>query len=111
MSSLAQALAQTDDSREICCPHCKSEYTHQRETIVRRRRGEDGPGVRVAVDGAGNAASAELGADAAEWAGRRNDVAILLDCEDCEGRSVLLVQQHKGQTLVVVRPMGAGESA
>jgi hypothetical protein len=92
----------------LCCAHCGWEFTHQVDHVVHLRDREDGPGTRFQVNHEGSTAG-PFREDENACAGRRDDAAILFECERCERASELIVMQQKGQTLLtVIRARGAG---
>lgn len=79
----------------VRCAHCDSEYVHHDIVEVFERTREDGPTLRAEIqkgqvtvdrDGTGNPSS------------RRHGLAVGFWCEQCDGRTVLTLAQHKGQT-------------
>lgn len=86
----------------VCCANCDHEFTYQKTVVVHLRDMEDGPGKAVEVNRDG-VLERRLPKDSKLWAGRRDDIVIALDCENCDEPSELVIQQHKGQTFVFVR--------
>lgn len=101
------------------CPRCGGNNMHHGDVHIDNRVTEDGPGVRVTVEGGTGSGTARDflagGGDAggpgwgsvavraavgSDFAGRRDDVTISMMCEQCGPVGALVVAQHKGCTLV-----------
>lgn len=94
---------------EFSCAACGSAYTHQDVIHVRiRDRGrEDGPGHQYSIGMATPLEEALIQRTALSadwiWKGRRDEVAIVLTCEQCPALTEVLIWQHKGQTFQALR--------
>jgi hypothetical protein len=75
----------------VVCPSCQSDYTHVRHvgTLV----GSDHREAVVSYDGTDPSGSTPS---------RRSAVEIVFSCENCEEHFALVIQQHKGISLVEV---------
>lgn len=80
------------------CPACGSDYTHQSVVTVNARPKEDGPGVAVMVDVSGLVTQGPLLPPG--FVGRRQDLHIRFECEQCDGGFRLWIAQHKGRTFL-----------
>lgn len=83
----------------ILCPKCGNDNLHHGEVQVWNRQGEDKAGKKTIVfpDGGQNTLAVE--ADRG-FAGRRSDVRMKFNCEQCPMTSWLYIIQHKGSTLL-----------
>lgn len=97
--------AQLDDVT-LCCPACAAPADLHHMVIAIYQRGdgcfaEDCAGTETVLQG-DRLTQRWLDADAPEFVGRRNHVALSFYCEQCGDsvRHVLIIQQHKGRTLV-----------
>lgn len=100
----------------LLCPKCQDVYVHHAGVTVNTRVNEDEPGTRVTIAGGTGSGSARAwvkdhgdpaggsvamrAADGDDFAGRRDDVSIAFLCEHCGWIGSLVVQQHKGCTLI-----------
>jgi hypothetical protein len=96
------------DESPVICTGCGSNHTHQHTVFVRARETEGGPGRQYTI-GPGLMV-AELPADSYVWHGRREELVVLLTCEQCEGLTELILRQHKGETLLSVGRLKAVRS-
>jgi hypothetical protein len=80
------------------CPRCGFYYLHQSVVTVYSRAREDDPTVEIEVR---NTATIEVRTKATRNpSSRRDGLAILFDCENCDFVGELTIAQHKGNTLV-----------
>src|SRR4249919_2662032 len=83
---------------QLLCPGCGGEYLHQiAYTIYERPSGEDG--LTIAIDVA-NVDSIIHSVSRRNPSKRRQGLAILFECEHCDGFIELKIQQHKGTTFL-----------
>jgi hypothetical protein len=91
------------DDDQLSCEHCGGQYLHQFKVEVFFRNEDAEEGIHVQID------ASQLLADA-KMAGcpslRRDGVRILLYCEECIQVTALTISQHKGITLVDIKPSG-----
>ena len=90
----APKFARSDNYLSLKCPQCKEAWLHQTRAHVAFRDDEDGPGTVT---------ECACGVSAARRSntlpGRRDSLRITFQCEQCDGDMVLMIMQHKGQTL------------
>lgn len=78
------------------CPRCSGPFLHQGLVEVTQRE-EDAPkGIHVLVD----KQTVRVDTDAVKGnpSARRDGIRIAFWCEDCHNTSLLLIEQHKGNT-------------
>lgn len=80
------------------CPSCGGEYLHHKQVWVYERDAEDGPGTVVLVKGSADVRVERRPAD--ELPGRRDSLMVQFFCENCDAEPTMMVEQHKGQTLL-----------
>lgn len=91
------------DGLNLLCPSCGGNNLHQQHTTVATRPREDALGVVFTVSAARSAVSP---ATEDSYVGRRGDICIAFSCEECgDGTRTLVIQQHKGSTLVWWKPL------
>jgi hypothetical protein len=90
-----------DGDEAISCPNCGDAYLRSGAVRIRERSvNEDGPGHELTVEH-GVVQREELPADHPRWRGRRQDVAIAFECENCDASPLILrLVQHKGVTFL-----------
>ena len=96
-----------DHQPALKCPFCPSEYVHIELVHVGARR-EDQPPYLITVDAIAGQVRENPAYEARS--SRRQWVELVVNCEGCDGGSIVLAQ-HKGQTLVNLnsgRPTGGG---
>jgi hypothetical protein len=81
----------------MACPLCGEEWTHVDEVVMGGRAREDGPVTTTRVGPDGLVKSQTV---SASGGGRRHIVALIGNCETCQGNFSITFQQHKGQTLI-----------
>ena len=80
----------------LACPKCAGEFLHHSQVTIRNRQVEDAPGFSTTVTQEGvNRQPISTG-----FRGRRSDLEVTLECEDCEGVFRLVIMQYKGWTLL-----------
>src|ERR1051325_918996 len=84
------------DAVNLLCA-CGHEYLHQGKVVL-QDRAEDDPGTRTTLDVQGMPLVETI--NDPEFVGRRNDLQIEFTCEQCEKTNTLVIQQHKGYTLI-----------
>ena len=82
------------------CPKCSSNFTHNSKVNIIFRQKEDGDGVDTTVTRS-SFTSCPIISDKIE--GRRDNIYIHFDCESCQHNIILHIQQHKGQTRLIVQ--------
>jgi hypothetical protein len=89
------------DSQVLACPNCSNSYLHHDkvEAWERNNNGEDNAGFVVTTTG--ESTTIKSVKDRGGFRGRRNDVRISFYCEDCDVKSCLVVEQHKGNTFLL----------
>ena len=104
--ALADALIGATDLHpaELECPSCGGANLHHDVVVVRGRDGEDRAGTHVEVSADGKVTTRRLDTNSREWWGRRHELVVSIWCENCPELSDLVIAQHKGATLVFMRP-------
>lgn len=92
------------DGGTLLCPECGGSYLHQDKVTTRIRDAEDGPGEKVELGPHLQAKFTHLEAGSAEFLGRRDDLTVEFRCETCSTKSLLVIRQHKGETLLYYEP-------
>lgn len=92
----------------LMCPLCGGENMHHERVQLFVRDAEDRDGMLVTVGATGDIDGRKYTPQgmvlnrmaSKEMPGRRDAIHIHFWCEQCEGKSVLHIAQHKGLTLV-----------
>src|SRR5262245_35871385 len=90
------------------CPHCGSDYLHQRCVTVYERK-EDAPlTIKTEVSRSGANVMTVPSESSGNPSSRRHGLSIVFECEGCPYRPELTFEQHKGVTVVEWRNAPAG---
>ena len=88
---------QDDFGADLVCPACGSTYLHHERVEVFERNEGERSGLHVAVGGGRALVDTALEGNPS---GRRHGLNIHFWCEECEARPMLIIAQHKGNTIV-----------
>jgi len=92
-------MLKVDDGR-LLCPLCESDYVHFRRVVVHAAPKEDADGTEIIVENDSSLTAKPCARSGFAGRGRRNDVVIELDCENCGRASSVELREHKGMILV-----------
>ena len=86
------------DDEFVQCPHCGSDFLHHDRVEAFFRHCEDSErGIYSMTAHHGNVTGTGI---AENPSARRDGVRIGCWCEECRGRSAIILSQHKGHTLI-----------
>lgn len=91
-----------EDGLALCCSHCGSEYTHHYAVDVYFRNEDKNSGVHSFTTRAGTRADSHMTDNPSR---RRSGIRVRCSCEQCDGITEIIVEQHKGETLLSTRAM------
>ncbi len=83
------------------CPSCGSVYLHHgRIEIFDRQNEDDEAGLHVSVEQSRVTVDSDISGNPSS---RRGGLKIHFWCEECTGKSILMLAQHKGTTEINIR--------
>lgn len=84
-------------SGELECPSCGSRYLSHKKIKIFERKEDEELGLHIEVEGMSVSADQDLFGNPSS---RRNGLMIQFQCEECGGDPVMLISQHKGNTVI-----------
>ena len=82
----------------LLCPDCGFDYLHQVAVEVKFRDNEDGDGTQVICSQKESKITRFKNED--EKRTRRDIIFVYFTCENCDGIKRMVIDQHKGQTII-----------
>jgi len=87
----------TDDASIILCPNCGYDCIHQGKIEIFDRNEDEKKGLHVVVENKEANISTNLDGNPSS---RRQGLKIHFECETCDAKPILCIEQHKGNTFI-----------